>query len=112
MADKQTYHERCLKCKWLAPDLTPPCGRLFSAQIAVAPLGGTVNIDFTPGMIPVEFEDKMRHMLGRIFEQVEITMQAWPGWDELGELMRSNPEKELCPGRDSSENPYLKLVKM
>jgi len=107
----ETFNERCIKCKWLAPELKPPCGRIFHAHIAIAPLGGTVQIDTTPGMIPEQFEKEVNHMLGRVFEQVSIVIQKWPGWDDLGEIMRTHPDKQDCPGRDSSENPYLRVVK-
>jgi hypothetical protein len=111
MTKTDWYHERCLKCRWLAPDLKPPCGRIFHAQIAVSPKGGTVDISFTPGMVPVEMEEDFKHMLGRVFGQVEIVIQAWPGWDQLGELMRLNPDKDSCPGRNAMDNQYLRIVK-
>lgn len=105
------YHERCLKCPYLAPKLDPPCGRTFEAIFHVTPLGGKIDISFTPGMIPKEFEPKLEYMLSRVFEQVSIVVNQWPGWDELGEIMRSNPVKTDCPGREEIENPYLRLVK-
>ena len=110
MSDR-TYHERCLKCRWLAPKLDPPCGRVFKAAVFVSPFGGDITIEFTPGMVPEQFEQKLKDYLFKVFEWMSAVIEKCPIWDEIGELQKTDPAKAECPGRDESRNPYLHVVK-
>ena len=110
MADN--YHEKCLTCKWLAPDLEPPCGRTFNAVMHVSPHGGIVNISTTPGLIPEQFQKKFENMLAQVFDRVVHVIEAWPGWHELYALQHANPVKQECPGKDESRiTDFLRVVK-
>lgn len=104
------YNERCLKCKWLAPKLDPPCGRVFGASLLVGPYGGEVKIDFVPGMVPVEFEKRLEDYLARVAQWLCAVLEKCPIWDEIGEYQHSHPEAEHCPGRIESQNPFLRVV--
>ena len=108
MAD---YHERCLKCRWLAPKLNPPCGRLFKVAFLVSPIGGDITIDFTPGLVPEQLEEKFKHHLAKACEWLAAVIQADGLWDEIGELQKTDQAKKDCPGRDESSNPYLRIVR-
>ena len=105
------YHERCLTCEFLAPSLKPPCGRLFRATVDISPIGGNFDIVFTPGLIPEEFDDRLRLALVQIFDFVKTAVENWKGWDDLAELQKNNPEKKDCPGRVETKNPFLRVVK-
>ena len=106
-----TYHEKCLTCRWLAPKLDPPCGRVFAAAVHVAPFGGDITIDFTPGMVPEQYEAKLKEYLGKVFEWMSAVIEKCPIWDEIGEYQKANPAAAHCPGREESKNPYLKVVR-
>lgn len=107
---KQEYREQCLKCRFLAPKMNPPCGRVFKGALFIGPLGGTLTWEFMPGMVPVEMEEKLRDMLGQIGEFVTTHIQRWPWWDDYAKIMAFDPSKRDCPGREEARNPYLKVV--
>lgn len=106
-----TYNERCLKCRYLAPKLEPPCGRVFGARVLVGPYGGDIQIDFIPGMIPKEFEKQLEEYLGKVFQWMSAVLEKCPIWDQIGDYQKNHPEAADCPGREETQNPYLRVVK-
>jgi hypothetical protein len=91
--------------------LNPPCGNIFKASLHISPHGGTVDITTTPGLIPERFKPELENMLGKVFERVGIVIEQWPGWKELADIQACDPEKEECPGKEKSENPFLRVVR-
>lgn len=107
------YHEKCLTCEWFDPSIqepAPPCGRVFKGRINITPRGGSIDWDFLPGMVPVEWEERFRSMLTRIGDFIQSQIDRWPLWKDYVEDMQSKGKQD-CPGREEKKNPFLRVVK-
>jgi len=89
------------------------CTHTFRLVFLVEPIGGQVEIQATPGMIPSELEDAFREYFTKLFSKIIPVIETMPLWDQIREFQLNHPDREHCPSRVESKElkPYLKLVK-
>ena len=107
-------HERCWLCGFWNGER---CNQTFRLTIHVTPtdgIGGQVDFQTTPGMVPEELKPKLNKYISKFLEKVLPAISMLPIWDEIRDFQLANlPERADCPGRKINETKkeYLRIVK-
>jgi len=107
-------HERCWLCAFSQDGR---CTNTFRLIIHVTPIdgiGGQVDFQCTPGMVPEELKPKLTKYMSKFLEKVLPAISMMPFWEEVRNFQLANSDRAGCPGHKERQDikPYLRLVKM
>jgi len=100
--------ERCWLCSFWNGSR---CTHTFRLTFHIDPVGGQVDFQATPGMVPEEIMPRLAQYFQKLIERVAVAIELMPFWDEVREFQIVQGRSD-CPGRKEREEikPYLKIV--
>jgi hypothetical protein len=106
-----TTHERCFLCAFWNGDR---CTQTWRLTIHIEPIGGQVDFQTAPGMVPEELKPKVTEYFQKFLSKVLPAIEMMPIWDEIREWQLAHlPETSDCPARKVRDDikPFLHVVR-
>lgn len=102
--------ERCILCGFWNGER---CTQTFRLTIHITPVGGQVDFQTTPGMVPEEMKAEIGGYFHKFIDKLIPVIEMMPIWDRIREFQAAIPERKDCPARRERDDikPYLRIVK-
>jgi len=89
------------------------CTQTWRLLIMVEPVGGLIDLQTSPGMVPEELKAELTDYFQKFMSRLIPAIETMPFWEEIRKFQLALPERAACPARRERQEikPYLKVVK-